>query len=426
MRIAAIVPGSGGTFYCQNCLRDNSLVKALRALGHDALMVPMYLPLFRDDAPDGGEAPVFYGAISTYLGQTLPGSGRMPRRVRRWLDAPPLLRWAAGRAGSTRARGLGDMTLSMLRGEKGRQADELERLVNWLRDDVQPDVVHLSNALLLGLAKPMRRLGCRIVCSLQDEDVWIDALEGDFPGRVWDLMRERAADVAAFTPVSAYYGGVMAERMRVPSDRMHVVHVGIDTAGYEPAATPPDPPAIGFLSRMGESLGLGILADAFLLLKQRERFRDLRLRITGGRTPDDMSFLRGLRRRLRRNGAGDDVEFVACFDRPARQEFLRSLSVLCVPVPAGEAFGGFLLEAMACGVPAVQPPVGAFPEVIAATGGGLIADACSPAALSATLAELLADPTRARALGARGREVVLRDFTIERMGAEMARVYALV
>jgi len=78
MKIVHIVPGSGGTFYCQNCLRDNALVKALRAQGHDVVMVPLYLPMFADEPGISGEAPVFYGAISLYLRQRLPFCESLP------------------------------------------------------------------------------------------------------------------------------------------------------------------------------------------------------------------------------------------------------------------------------------------------------------------------------------------------------------
>ena len=45
MKIVHIIPGTGGAFYCGNCLRDSHLVKALRTIGHDVIKVPMYLPL---------------------------------------------------------------------------------------------------------------------------------------------------------------------------------------------------------------------------------------------------------------------------------------------------------------------------------------------------------------------------------------------
>ena len=91
MKIVHIVPGSGGTFYCQNCMRDGALVKGMRSLGHDVVLVPMYLPLFTDDANAIGDSPVFYGAINVYLEERFPFFRRAPRWFRRALDTTPLL-----------------------------------------------------------------------------------------------------------------------------------------------------------------------------------------------------------------------------------------------------------------------------------------------------------------------------------------------
>ncbi|MFA6633199.1 MAG: glycosyl transferase, partial [Kiritimatiellia bacterium] len=66
MRILSILPGSGGAFYCQNCLRDMALAEALRRRGHDVTLMPLYLPATAQAAaPDA--VPVFYGAVSLYL-----------------------------------------------------------------------------------------------------------------------------------------------------------------------------------------------------------------------------------------------------------------------------------------------------------------------------------------------------------------------
>ncbi len=152
MKVVYVIPGSGGGFYCQNCLRDLSLVAALRRLGADVVMAPMYLPLFEAEGMLAEDSPVFYGAINTYLEQVFPPFRHTPRWLDRWFDARPLMRWVAKRAGATSARGLESMTLSMLEGAEGNQAKELQRLLDWLAEE-NPDVVHLSNALLLGLAQ---------------------------------------------------------------------------------------------------------------------------------------------------------------------------------------------------------------------------------------------------------------------------------
>ena len=151
MRIIQITPGTG-SFYCGTCLRDNALVAELRRQGHDALMVPLYLPLMVDEAPTTDDTPLFYGGVNVYLQQKSALFRKSPRWLDRLFDAPKLLRLAASRAGSTEARELGDLTVSMLRGEEGRQIKELDRLADWLTEE-QPEVVCLSNALLIGLAR---------------------------------------------------------------------------------------------------------------------------------------------------------------------------------------------------------------------------------------------------------------------------------
>lgn len=424
MRIIHIVPGSGGAFYCENCFRDSALVKAMRAKGHDVTLVPLYLPLFLDYPDVTTDTPVFFGAVSLYLREKIPLLRRLPVGWLRRLNAPGVLRWAAKQAGRTRAAGMEDMTLSMLRGEHGRQAAELDQLVTWLRTDGKPDVVHLSNALLLGLARRMREdLEVPIVCSLQDEDTWIDAMGEPAAGQIWSTLAERSVDVDVLIPVSHSYRKKMAGKLGLRTDRMRVVQIGIDLAGYRPPERPPEPPAIGYLSRLARSLGLDILLEAFILLKQDPRFGTLRLRATGGTTADDEPFVKQLQQRARQAGVDAAFDILPGFDRDHRIGFLQSLCVLSVPMPDGEAFGTYLLEAMACGVPAVQPNVGAFPEIIAATGGGVVYEPNTPDALAAALAPLLANPDQRDLLGAAGRESVMAHFSVDRMAHDLIQIY---
>jgi glycosyltransferase involved in cell wall biosynthesis len=389
MRIALITPGSGDHFYCENCQRDLDTVQALARQGHDAVLVPLYLPVA--PAPRAGAPPVFYGAINVFLEQALPGYRRLPRAWRQWLDASPALRWAAARAGSTRAGGLGALTLSVLRGENGRQADELARLVEWLRRDFRPDVVHLSNALLLGLAGQIRaEVKVPVVCSLQDEDTWVDAMPSPWPAQIWSAMAERAAAVDLFLPVSRAYGGKLAGRLGLAKERWHVVYPGIDTASRE-LVLPAAALAIGYYARLSADLGLGELVRAFLTLRQRPQLRGLRLHAAGGMTPDDAPFLRRVRRCVRRERAEAEVSISTSFDPAGMAAFMERVTVLCVPVPGGEAFGMFAIEALSRGVPVVLPEAGAFPEVAGLTGGVLLYPADDREALAAALARVLLD-----------------------------------
>jgi len=316
------------------------------------------------------------------------------------------------------------MTISMLRGEEGGQADELDRMTAWLEQRVRPDVVHLSNALLLGLARRLKeRLGARIVCSLQDEDTWVDAMRPDMAARVWNLMAERAADVDMFLPVSHRFGSSMQEQLRLPADRVRVVPLGVDTDVFVPPSSPPESPALGYVSRQCESMGLGILVEAFTKLKREPEFKSLLLWITGGATGDDRTFLAGIRQRLRDAGILADVRFVDAFDTPSRVGMLQTCMALSVPVLRGEAFGLYQLEAMACGVPVVQPALGAFPEVAERTGGGVIYEPNDAAALAGALAALLRDPERRAALRRNGLATVRKEFSLKAMARRTSDIY---
>ena len=179
----------------------------------------------------------------------------------------------------------------MLLGQKGFQNHELGQLVDFLKNHQNPDIVHFSNALLLGMAKQVREeVKVPVVFSLQDEDVWIDAMEESWRERIWQLMAEKSRDVDAFIAVSSYFAGIMQDKMHIPPDKIHIVHIGVKPENYiySPPAT--SPRAIGYLSRICEENGFEILVDAFIGLKKDPFFKELKLKISGGMTGDDKPF----------------------------------------------------------------------------------------------------------------------------------------
>ena len=419
MKVVHVVPGSGGTFYCQNCLRDGALVQALRRAGEDVVMVPMYLPMFTNGDTAQEAAPVFFGGINVWLQQQIPLFRKTPRWLDRLFDSGWMLKRAARMEGTTSASELGAMTLSMLEGIHGNQKKELERLLQWLEDHERPDVVHLSNALLIGLADPIKaRLGVPVVCTLQDEDWWLDELRPPYDQYCWEQISVRTGEVDRFVAVSNWYADKMSRRLLVPREQIDVVHVGIDLAGYEQAPLNFDPPVLGFLSRMNEALGLERLVDAFIELKKIQGPENLKLKATGGAVGADLKCIEAQKGKLSAAGVADDAEFIADFSRAKRQAFLKSIDILCVPVEQGEAFGSYIIEAMAAGVPVVQPKAGAFPELIEATGGGIIYE--NPVD---DLKAMLLDPERVRELGAQGRKSVHESFSIESMAQNMVSIY---
>jgi len=425
MRIVQITPGSGGSFYCENCLRDSVLVRQILKLGHDVVMVPMYLPLGIDRDQRVQDTPIFFGGINVYLQQKLGLFRRTPRWLDRLFDSEKLLEWASRRIGMTSARQLGQTTVSMLRGEQGRQKKELHRLLQWLSEQSpKPNVVCLSNILLAGLVRPLKaELGVAVVSLLQDEDGFLDGLAAPYSQQAWELVGECCGDVDGFIAVSRYYAEVMQQRLGIGEDRMHVVPAGVWPDRYEPAGTAPAVPTVGYLSRMCPDRGLDTLVEAFTILKAKDGLKDVRLRIAGGATVSDRAFVNQIRKNLHRQGLLEYVEFLTDFDWPDRANFLNSLSVLCVPEKHPVAGGVYVLEAWATGVPVVEPDMGAFHELVGETGGGLLYEPGNAQALADSLGALLSDPQRSVKIGQRGRDAVCKQYNIEHTAERMVQVF---
>jgi glycosyltransferase involved in cell wall biosynthesis len=426
LKIIHIIPGSGGSFYCGNCLRDSKYFDALRAMGHDVVKVPMYLPIFSDEH-DLSDVPVFYGAVSIYLKQLFPVFRKAPAWFDKLLNSKPMLKLAASQAGSTRAKGLEEMTISMLLGEKGKQYEELERMTDWMKDHFKPDVVHLSNALLLGLAKKLKeKLNVPVICSLQDEDIWVDIMSAQNRKKVWDLMAEDAGYIDRFIAVSHYYAAVSVEKMRISPDKISSIHIGVNPSDYEYRNSGEKARTIGYISRMCHENGLDILVDAFILLKKQKGYDDVKLMITGGQTGDDKSYLRQIRKKLDKSGLLSVVDFHKEFEGDGRKEFFAKTSVISVPVRNGEAFGIYIAESLASGIPVVQPALGAFPEVLSKTGGGIIYGENKPEQLSSALQQLLDDPARLSQLSEDARKGAEQHLNIRHLAMEMIDTYRQV
>ncbi len=428
MKVAHITPGSGDNFYCENCLRDAALVKAMRGLGHDVVMIPMYLPLQDQGGGLTSKTPIFFGGLNVYLQQRWSFFRRTPGWVDRLFDCRGLLRWIAGRAHMTSARGLGETMLSMLDGENGRQEKELGRLVRWLSEPKnKPDIICLSNILLAGLAKSIKKaLSVPVVCLLQDEDGFVDCLDDSNREKVWDRLKERASDIDGFVAVSRYYADVIRERLGLGQDRVDVVRIGVAFDDTDASADRPNKPTIGYLSRMCAEKGLDTLVEAFGILKRNEKLKEARLRIAGGSSGGNKAFIKQLKAKLTDEGLIDDVDFLSSFDIQERLSFLHTISVLTVPEKKPTAYGLYVLEALAAGVVVVEPARGVFPELLGETGGGILYDGDGAETLAAALEPLLLDLGRARELGMHGREGLRARVDVAENARSLAEVFKRV
>jgi glycosyltransferase involved in cell wall biosynthesis len=424
LRMVQLTPGAGKMF-CGACLRDNALVTALRHQGHSVVMAPMYLPLTLDEDDQTAGTPIFFSGINVFLDQQSALFRKSPGWLHRLLASPSLLRLAAGAAGKTRAEELGPLTISMLRGEEGLQARELDDLIAWLRLE-KPEVVCLSNALLVGMARRIRaEVRAPVICSLQGEDYFLDGLPEPHRAAAWRVAAERAADVDLFIAPSRYYAQFMADRLKIAPERMKVLVNGIKLDGYEVTAPPggkASPPVLGYFARMCREKGLDQLIGAFLRLKKRDGLSKLKLRVGGSCGPTDQVIVDQLRGTLADHNFLGDAEFCPNLSRADKLDFLRSLTVFSVPARHPEAFGLYVIEALASGVPVVQPDHGGFSELVAATRGGRLFPAGHEEALADAIEALLRTPEQAQAMGEAGRAAVRERFTAEAMAGEFARL----
>ena len=412
--------------YCGSCLHDNTLATALLALGEDVLLVPIYTPI-RTDERDVSEQRVFFGGINAYLQQIIPLFRYTPRWVDRWLDHPALLRLLAGRGASVDPAKLGAMTVSMLSGENGNQRKELDKLVDWLIDEVQPDVVHLSNSMMLGLARRIaERCGPPVVCSLSGEDIFLEKLKAPHYEQARQLLRERAAEVHAFTALNHYYADYMADYLSVDRQRIDVIPHGLQLEGYghSAPASPALPLRIGYLARICEDKGLHLLVEACEHLIERHELPAIELHAAGYLGSGDRGYLRQLERRTGQGPLAGKFRYHGELDRASKIDFLQSLDVFSTPTVYRESKGLPLLEALASGVPVVMPEHGTYPELVADTGGGLLCRPHDSVDLAAKLAELLHDRDRAQQLGQTGQQAVQNRYTAHIMAERTRSLYA--
>jgi glycosyltransferase involved in cell wall biosynthesis len=427
MKIAYITAGAAGMF-CGSCLHDNTLASALLAGGHEVLLVPTYTPIRTDEA-DVSLKRVFFGGINVFLQQKLAIFRHTPWAVDRLLDARGLLKLVSRFAAKTQAEDLGDLTISMLKGEHGYQRKEVDKLVQWLATEVRPEIINLTAVLLSGMVEELkRRLKVPVLGTLQGDDIFLEALPEPYRGQALELIREHCGRMDGFIATSRYYADFMVEYLRIPRERIDVVYPGLNLNGHAvPGATAAransELPTIGYFARICPEKGLHVLVEAFRILRQTPGAPPCRLRVSGWLGENNRAYFEDLRKRLQAWGLTDGFEHVESPDHASKVRFLQGLDVLSVPTTYREPKGLYVLEAWANGVPVVQPRHGSFPELVEQTGGGVLVNPDDPEDLARGLRHLLEDHGRRAELGRKGQEVVHRELNADKMAQNTVTVY---
>ncbi len=424
MKIVFLTAGAAG-MYCGSCMHDNSLARALRDLGADCVLQPLYTPI-RTDETSVASQEIFFGGVNIYLLQKFPAIRYLPQSLRRLLDHPRFLSWATRGAGSTDASTLGDLAISMLRGEDGRQRDEVGRLVSWLRDEMHPDAIVFSNLLIGGCIPSIRRnvAGAKIIVLLQGDDSFLDHLPEAQRRIAIAELSKLSKQCDAIIVNSDFYGEKMTRVLELPADKVRVLPLAIDTAPFVDFSPPAErkPITIGYFARVAPEKGLHRLVDAFIDLAKRSGCEDVRLRVAGWLGKQNQTYLKSLEDRLQDAGLLSRYEYQGSPDLAGKLDMLRNIDLLCVPTEHEEPKGLFVLEAMAAGVPVVQPSRGAFTELITSTGGGLLVAPDNPVALADGLQCLINNPALRLQLGQAGRRSVLENRTTSVQATSLLRL----
>jgi glycosyltransferase involved in cell wall biosynthesis len=427
LSVVYLTAGAGG-MYCGSCLRDNALARGLARLGCDVQLIPTYTPI-RTDEEDVSEPRVFFGGINVFLQQKSALARHMPRFLDRWLDKPSLLRRVASGHIPIDAAVLGDLAVSMLAGEDGRQRKEVARLIDYLAG-AGASVINLTNMLIAGCVPAIkRRLNVPVVVTLQGDDVFLDSLPESHRQAAISHIERLGRQVDAFITFSRDYADRMAQSLGLARERFHIVPLGVEAEDFGASSAGGDggrkgpPLTVGYLARHSPAKGFHVLVEAFIRLRSRPGMENVRLRSAGWLGESDRRYFDEQMAKLYAADMSGDYEYAGVVDRRGKIEFLRGLDVLSVPTTMREPKGLYVLEALASGVPVVEPNHGAFPELLAATGGGELCAPGDAASLADALESLLGDADRRRALGEAGREAVRRSFTTEVMARATLEVY---
>lgn len=382
MKIAIITAGGAGMF-CGSCMQDNTLAHALQHAGHDVTLIPTYTPITVDE-DDASDSRVFLGGVNVYLDSVVPGWSRLPRFLKDWLDRPSVLRRLTRRSSSTDATQLGWLTVDMLQGTRGPQRDEIRQLTGWLVDDLQPDLILFSNALLSGIVPSLReQFDGRIACLLQGDDIFLDALPDKWRQSAVDLVRENCRHFDRLLTHSQWYAEHLGESIGLPAEQFEQIPLSLNCELPESVTTDRDdssPHTIGYFARLCPEKGI----DRFLQAAQSVAGQDDAMRFcVAGYLPElHQSWFQTRLHRAQQAIGAERVQWLGSpLSRDAKLQMLQSLDVLCVPSVYREPKGLFLLEAALVGVPALVPHHGAFPERIAGLGHGWTYPADSDAAL---------------------------------------------
>lgn len=278
--------------------------------------------------------------------------------------------------------------------------------------------VWFGAAAPLGLLAPaLRRAGARrLVATTHGHEVGWSLLPGSRR-----LLRRIAASVDVVTYLGAFTYGHLRGALGPFADRLAQLTPGVDAGVFRPDCGArvraslglADRPAVVCVSRLMPRKGQDVLVRA--LPSIRAAVPDAALLLVGGGPS------RGdLERSVDRNGLREHVILTGSVPASELPAYYGAGDVFAMPGRTRlggldvEGLGMVYLEAAACGLPVVAGRGGGVPDAVRDGETGVVVDGASADAVATAIAELLADPVRAKAMGTLGREWVEREWSWDR------------
>ncbi len=259
---------------------------------------------------------------------------------------------------------------------------------------------------------------------LQGDDIFLDHLPEPSRGQTIELCRGLVDHVDHFIVNSQFYADKMGQMFAVPENKLRITPLSIDLTPFAGVESGNEVRPTNFdlvtWRRIAPEKGLHHLVDAFIQLASRPEHRDLSLHVAGWLGSINHGYLQSLTAKIAAAGLADRFTYHGSPDLAEKVSLLRSLHLLSVPTDYEEPKGLFVLEALAAGVPVVQPNHGAFGELIASTGGGLLVPPDDVAALCESIQRLKDDPKQRERLGSTGKTNVTQKHSIIRAAEQLS------
>lgn len=245
------------------------------------------------------------------------------------------------------------------------------------------------------------------------------------------LDRALGARVSAIIPMSRWIGRAMIEQ-GVAADNIRVMYDGLDPAGFT-AAQPaeavrtawnvrPEQPVIGIVGNIRHWKGQETVARA--LVDIAKVHPDVVCFFVGATTPGDKPYFDEIMVQLVRDGLEGNVRFTGFQENVA--QFTALMQVVIHASVHPEPFGMVVLEAMARRKPVVGSRAGGVVEMVVDGQTGYTFPPGDAATLAARVSELLSDPAKAVAMGERGYQRLLQDFSVDKYMNDLHGAYEAI